>query len=279
MVADLRSRIVRLQNTVNGVAATGALTFAANAANNETVVINGITWTAKSASPSTAEYLIGATKEATAILLAAALNASANAAISVATYEAIGAKIRITYDTKGTIGNGFTLADSSGAHITRSAATLTNGTEPGVTSLTGAQTLSAKKISLTAAHTADDTYEGIQIPGLANLGGVTQWDAVYLNSDSQWVKADANGAGAFPAMGLAVATALTTVAVTVLVLGTVRNDAWNWTPGGLIYLDVTAGALTQTAPATTGDNVQQVGFAITADIAFFDFNSTFVEVP
>lgn len=147
-----------------------------------------------------------------------------------------------------------------------------------VVQLAAAQTLSGKKLSLTAAHTVDDTYEGLQIPGLANLGGVTQWDAVYLNGSSQWVKADANGSGTYPARGLAVATALTTVVVIVLIRGTVRNDAWAWIPGGTIYLDVSAGALTQTPPATTGDKVQAVGFALTADIAFFDFCPTYIEV-
>lgn len=129
---------------------------------------------------------------------------------------------------------------------------------------------------LSAAHSADDSYTGAVIPGLTNLGGVTQWDTVYLDGSSRWIKADANGSSTYPARGLAVATALTTVVVKVLTQGTVRHDAWNWTPGGVIYLSGTAGGLTQTILAGSGDNVQQVGFALTADIAFFDFNSTFI---
>jgi hypothetical protein len=31
--------------------------------------------------------------------------------------------------------------------------------------------------------------------------------------------------------------------------------------------------LTQTAPSASGDKVQQVGFALTADIAYFNFAS------
>lgn len=134
------------------------------------------------------------------------------------------------------------------------------------------------KTSLTAAHSSDDTWTGTTIAGLNNSGGVTQWDAVYLNGSSQWVLADANGSGTYPARGLATATVSTGNATTVLVHGTVRNDAWNWTPGGAIYLDTAAGGLTQTAPSTSGDKVQQVGFALTADIAFFDFNSTYLTV-
>ena len=66
--------------------------------------------------------------------------------------------------------------------------------------------------------------------------------------------------------------------MSVLVEGTVRNDAWAWTPGGTIYVSATPGGLTQTPPATSGDKVQQVGFALTADIAFFNFNSETVTV-
>lgn len=131
-----------------------------------------------------------------------------------------------------------------------------------------AQTLSAKKISMTGSHASDDTYEGMQIPGLNNSGGVTQWDAVYLNGSSQWVLADANGSGTYPAIGLAVSTETTGNPVSVLTFGTVRNDAWTWTPGGLIYLSTTAGGLTQTAPSASGDKVQIVGVAIDADRMF-----------
>jgi hypothetical protein len=34
--------------------------------------------------------------------------------------------------------------------------------------------------------------------------------------------------------------------------------------------------LTQTVPATSGALVQAVGFALTADVAFFDFNSVYL---
>jgi hypothetical protein len=130
-----------------------------------------------------------------------------------------------------------------------------------------------------AALGSDDTYTGNTIVGLNNTGGVTQWDTVYLNGSSQWVLADANGSGTYPARGIATATVATGNATTVIVRGTIRNDSWNWTPGGTIYLSATPGGLTQTAPATSGDQVQQVGFALTADIAYFDLNSTYVTVP
>lgn len=139
-------------------------------------------------------------------------------------------------------------------------------------------TITSPHTSLTAAHGSDDTYTGTTINGLNAGATIAQWEPVYLGASSTWLLADANGSGTYPARGLAVAAYVNTDPAMILVLGTVRNDAWAWTPGGAIYLSGTAGALTQTAPSTSGDKVQQVGFALTADIAFFDFNSTYLTV-
>ncbi len=127
-------------------------------------------------------------------------------------------------------------------------------------------------ISFSAAHPANNTYDGFTITGLNNLGGVDQWDAVTLNASSQWIKADADGSDTYPARGLALATVLTGNATSVLVQGTVRHDTWNWIPNGNIYMSDTPGGLTQTDPATSGDRVQVVGFALSADVAYFDFS-------
>lgn len=134
------------------------------------------------------------------------------------------------------------------------------------------------KTSLTGAHGSDDTWTGTTIAGLNAGATIAQWETVYLGASSTWLLADANGSGTYPARGLATAAYSNTDPAIVLVHGTVRNDAWNWTPGGAIYLSGTAGGLTQTAPSASGDKVQQVGFALTADIAFFDFNSTYLTV-
>lgn len=142
----------------------------------------------------------------------------------------------------------------------------------GVNNLT-ADVVSAPAIAISATHGTDDTYHGITITGLNSGATVAQWEAVYLGASSTWLLADANGSGTYPARGLAVAAYVDTNAATILIQGTARNDAWAWTPGGTIYLSATAGGLTQTAPATSGDKVQQVGFALTADIAFFNFAS------
>lgn len=96
-------------------------------------------------------------------------------------------------------------------------------------------------------------------------------DCVYPKSDSKMGKADADAAATAPVVAMASATiANNATGVFILPGSFVRDDTWNWTPGGYIYLDTTAGALTQTAPSGEDDVVQVVGWAYTADIMFFN---------
>lgn len=143
----------------------------------------------------------------------------------------------------------------------------------GVVTTNGTATLTAKQNLVSGALGTDDTWEGTGITGLTAGATIAQWEAVYVGGSSTYLLADANGSGTYPAIGLAVAAYSSTDAAVVITKGTVRNDAWNWTVGGRIYLSTTAGGLTQTAPSTSGDKVQQVGWALTADIAYFDFAS------
>lgn len=58
-----------------------------------------------------------------------------------------------------------------------------------------------------------------------------------------------------------------------LLRGIVRDDTWNWTVGGLIYLSTTGttgNTLTQTAPSGTDDVVQILGIATNADRIYFN---------
>ena len=124
--------------------------------------------------------------------------------------------------------------------------------------------------------TTDDTYQGSVITGFSAGATIAQWVPVYLNSSAAWIEADANGSGTFPARGITVeAGSVALGEQVVLAKGKARNDAWNWTVGGNIYLSTTVGTLTQTAPTGTGVCLQAVGYAISADTAVFDFTPTF----
>lgn len=122
---------------------------------------------------------------------------------------------------------------------------------------------------------ANNTYVGQEVLTQWNAGqNMNQWSAVYLSAAGTWLLADANGSGTFPARGIIVATTTNGSKATVLVKGHVRNDTWNWTVGGNIYLSETGGALTQTAP-TTASNVQAVGWADSSDSIILNVTPTF----
>jgi hypothetical protein len=125
----------------------------------------------------------------------------------------------------------------------------------------------------------DDTYQGDVITGYLAGAALAQWETVYMGGSSTWLLADGNGSGTYPARGLAVAATDSGDAAIILTKGVVRNDAWNWTPGGNLYLSNTAGALTQSATVTSGERLQMVGFALTADKALFNFTPTFATIP
>lgn len=154
----------------------------------------------------------------------------------------------------------------------------TANTSGGIVTGNGTVTLSNKEIQMTAAHGTDDTFTGNTILGLNAGATIAQWETVYVGGSSTYLLADANGSGTYPAVGVAITSGTSSNPLTIMVRGTVRNDAWNWTPGGRIYLSTTAGGLTQTAPSSSGDKVQDVGFALTADIAYLDFNGVYLTV-
>jgi hypothetical protein len=128
---------------------------------------------------------------------------------------------------------------------------------------------------LDGAPTVDDTYTGTVITG-KNCGEIiAQWSLVYMDdTEAEWMLADANAAGKFPALGMAVAACTNGTAGTILVQGVVRNDGWAWTgEGKALYLDkTTPGGMTETAPPTTGDCVQHIArvLTVTSDVIYFN---------
>lgn len=111
-----------------GTAATGSLTIGTNPANTDTIAVNSQTFTFVTGASTTTNVHIGATKEDTMANFLAVLQASVITAVGVATYVATSATvIGLTYNATGTVGNAFTLADSTGSKITASGATLSGG--------------------------------------------------------------------------------------------------------------------------------------------------------
>lgn len=139
--------------------------------------------------------------------------------------------------------------------------------------VSGTNTGDQSSIDYSAALGFDNTYNGATITGLNAGATIAQFEVVYLGGSSTWLLADCNGVNTYPARGMAVASKTNGQALTVLANGTVRHDAWNFTPGGTLYLSGTPGAITQTAPSASNDKVEQIGFALTADIAYINFGT------
>lgn len=121
---------------------------------------------------------------------------------------------------------------------------------------------------LLAAPTADVTADGVKVTLTAGENLVFG-EVVYVKSDGKMGRGDADAIATSSCVAMALATIANNADGEFLLSGYARNDAWNWTVGGLIYLSTTTGALTQTAPSGTDDVIQILGVATHADRMLF----------
>ncbi len=127
-----------------------------------------------------------------------------------------------------------------------------------------------------SADLTNNAYNGNRIVGLNAGEALIAWDAVYLTTGSQWKRSTASGTAASPARGLAVTSYSSGNSAAILTYGTVRNNSWSWTPGAPIYLGSTTGTLTQTVPAISGYQAQQVGYALSSGVGYFNFTNEYL---
>jgi hypothetical protein len=150
---------------------------------------------------------------------------------------------------------------------------------------TTVMTISADGVSMgpiaaTAALASDNTYSSSSLLTGLNAGeSINQWATVYFDgTEGEWMNADANAAGKWPARGMAVAAGTNGNALDVITSGFVRFDTWNWVLTGNLdlCLSETAGGVVACSDATLcsaeDDAYQIIGWAVTADIAYFDFS-------
>ena len=128
-------------------------------------------------------------------------------------------------------------------------------------------------IDIDGTPASDDTWTGPSTNSFNAGATIAQWEAVYLDTSSTWQLTDADAASTAGSVLVGIATEAGTSSnpLRVALPGSfVRNDAWTWTVGAPVYLSTTAGALTQTAPSGTDDVVRVVGFAVNADVLFWN---------
>jgi len=182
--------------------------------------------------------------------------------------------------------------NSSGTQIENATVTETAGALGGITtlSMSGALTVqgginlsttnlsNVKEIILTEDPAVNQTVSAITSTVQVDDAGVIFGDVLKMGAGGNYARAMADAVGTLPAMVMALEAG--SGSKKILHRGYVRNDTWNWTTiGGLIYVSSgTSGRLTQTAPTTSGHFVQVVGYAVTADIMFFDPNTIYLEL-
>jgi len=133
-------------------------------------------------------------------------------------------------------------------------------------------------LKLLAALGVDGDWSGSVVEAVAGED-VDAGENIYLKSDGKCWLSQANSANTMPIKGICTADVLADATGVLLIEGFIRKDAWNWTIGQVIYAsDVTAGDLIATVPDTSGDQVQPVGIAVSADSIFFSPDLTMLEI-
>ena len=85
--------------------------------------------------------------------------------------------------------------------------------------------------------------------------------------------------GEYPAFSIAVAACTDTNEAKILVRGIIRDESWTGlTVAGPVYLGETDGTLTQTAPSTSNDAIQIIGWALSDSEIYFDFSRPYLLV-
>jgi len=142
-----------------------------------------------------------------------------------------------------------------------------------------------QKVSGNDIHTAipgtDHTTSG-QVIALTATANSAIGDVIYIASTGKatFCKADAIANCPYALAICADATINADASGNWLTHGSIRDDTWAWTVGGLIYVSTTGttgNTLTQTAPSGANNVIIPVGVALSADVMYFFGNLTTIE--
>mgnify|MGYP003651647518 FL=1 len=124
----------------------------------------------------------------------------------------------------------------------------------------------------------DHTSTGISAQLLAGEAIAAFQTCCISTTAGDVIVSDSNAIGTMPVVGIAPAAISNDAAGTVLLNGFIRDDSWSWTAGSILYASETAGAMTHTAPTTSGALVQPLGVALTATVVMFQPSLSIVTV-
>jgi len=141
----------------------------------------------------------------------------------------------------------------------------------------GLKLADSMSINIDSAPSSDHKASGITCEKTAGEN-VVFGEVCYMKSDGKLWKCDADAAASVIGLYMALETVNADTTGTFLKQGWVRDDSWAWTVGSRLYCSTTAGDMTHTAPAGSGDAVVCVGWAEGADYVAFFPDCTIVEV-
>ncbi len=148
----------------------------------------------------------------------------------------------------------------------------------GDASLSNAGAMAVLSTQVDGTPASSGSYKGLIISDVNAGETITAGQIVYMDGTTgEWMLADANAAGEFPALGMAAESGTDGNAMDVLVRGIARLDTWSWTNEGVkLYLSTTAGGMTETRPSEDNDCVQVLAtvLAVTSDTILFNADST-----
>lgn len=118
-----------------------------------------------------------------------------------------------------------------------------------------------------------DTYVTGNVTASFNSGySSAASDLVFFGSGGKWLEVDADAVATCNGLlGIALEAKTDGQAMKVALPGSfVRYDAWNWTVGATLYAGEILGAMQETIPTGADAIIKVVGFAVSADVIFFN---------
>ncbi len=130
-------------------------------------------------------------------------------------------------------------------------------------------------LDLGSILTGDGAYVGTKMTVTVDDASTIFGDVLAQAADFNYDRADASAAA--NSVGLVMALSGGSGSKEVLIEGQVCETDWTWS-AGLLYLSITTGKMTQTAPVASGEQVVAVGWALSADTIYFKPSLVLAEI-
>jgi hypothetical protein len=144
------------------------------------------------------------------------------------------------------------------------------------TATNGLEMVDAGTILWDDAPASDETGTGDEISETVDQNTYGIAGCLRKGSDGNWDDADKDASTTVGMLAIALESGTGTKRL--LLRGFMRDDTWNWTPGEQLYVGDSGAITNDVSGYTTGDIVQVVGYAHTADIIYFNPSPDYLEV-